>query len=83
MNVQLTSSSIDLFIALAKDAGNWSGTPLFGGNVGGSNESKGHLTQLKKAGLVTTWQDPDDKKLSWVSFTKEGKAFAAKFGIEV
>lgn len=79
----LSPEALALFTDLAKDAGNWSGTPLFGGNVGGSPESKGHLTKLKKAGLVTTCQDEDDRSLSWVSFTPAGKEFAAALGVKL
>jgi hypothetical protein len=78
---QLTPMSLQLFLDLARDADNWSGTPLFGGNVGGSKESRGNLTHLKRAGLVKTQVDEDDRKCSWVYFTAAGKAFAAEHGI--
>jgi hypothetical protein len=66
-----------LFIALVKDAGNWSGSPLFGGNVGNTAADKGHLTDLKRKGLVTTEQDSDNKRCHWVHFTDDGKQYAA------
>jgi hypothetical protein len=81
--LQITAGTKELFVDLAYDAGNWSGTPLFGGNVGGDHASNGHLTHLKKLGLVTTWVDDDDKTCSWVSFTDEGKAYAAALGIDL
>jgi len=76
----ITPRSLDLFLAFAKDAPNWSGTPLFGGNVGDLRRDRGNLTQLKQAGLVTTFFDDG---LSWVSFTEAGVAFAAQHGVEV
>jgi hypothetical protein len=74
----ITEKSLDLFIAYAKDASNWSGTPLVGGNVGGSKEHRGNLTQLKKAGLIRTHVD---EGCTWISFTELGKAFAAEHGV--
>jgi|GEM_PF-2030259 len=82
-DVNLSPEALTLFLALARDAGNWSGTPLFGGNVGGSPESKGHLTKLKRARLVTTFVDYDDRSLSWVQFTAAGRALAAQHGVEL
>lgn len=78
--VNITEQSKALFIAYAKDAGNWSGTPLVGGNVGGSKEDAGNLTQLKKAGLVSTCKD---EGCTWLEFTAAGKAYAAALGIEI
>lgn len=43
-------------------------------------ESRGHLTKLKKAGLVTTEVDADNRKLSWVFFTDKGKQAARDRG---
>ena len=72
----LTPDVLALFDELVNDAPNWSGTPLFGGNVADSPANKGHLTALKKAGLVRTWQDEDNRKCHWVSFTDAGDALA-------
>lgn len=80
-NTDLTSGSLDLFLALARDADNWSGHPLFGGNVGHGKANKGHLTDLKKRGLVTT-QD-DERGDSFVTFTEAGEALAERHGIEI
>ena len=74
----LTETSLQLFLAYAKDAGNWSGTPLVGGNVGGSKEERGNLTQLKRAGLVETFKDDGQ---TWLSFTEAGRVLAAQHGI--
>jgi len=81
--MQITPGSKELFVDLAYDAGNWGGTPCFGGNVGGDHASNGHLTHLKKLELVTTWVDDDDKTCSWVSFTDKGKAYAAAMDIDL
>ncbi len=82
--MKITETSLKLFLEYAKDAGNWSGTPLVGGNVGGSREERGNLTQLKKAGLITTINEYDSgKTLIWVNFTEAGIAFAKEYGIEV
>ncbi len=80
---KLSEGALALFTALAEDAGNWSGTPLFGGNVGGSQESKGFLTKLKRAKLLTTQVDGDDRTCSWVYFTDLGKTFAKTLGTEI
>ena len=51
--ITLTPRSLELFFDYARDAGNWGGTPL----VGGGREDNGNLTQLKRAGLITTGTD--------------------------
>jgi hypothetical protein len=79
--IAITQASKDVFIAYAKDAGNWSGTPLVGGNVGGSKEERGNLTQLKQAGLITTQRDEENSACTWIYFTDAGKAYAASLGI--
>jgi hypothetical protein len=76
--MDVTTESLRVFLAYAKDACNWSGEPLVGGNVGGSKEERGNLTQLKKAGLIVTIRDRRDM---FVAFTKAGKALAAEHGI--
>lgn len=76
----ITETSLALFLAYAKDACNWNGQPMVGGNVGGSKEDRGNLTQLKRAGLVTT--ESDDGCL-WLQFTPAGVALAASHGIDV
>jgi len=81
--MKISERSKQLFLDYARDAGNWSGTPLVGGNVGGSKEDRGNLTQLKRAGLITTIVDDEDRSLTWVIFTKAGIAFAREHGVEV
>lgn len=80
-NTTITPQSLDLFLAYAKDSGNWSGTPLVGGNVGGDAKAqRGNLTQLKKASLIRTWTD---EGCTWLAFTDEGKALAASHGVTI
>jgi hypothetical protein len=76
----ITDRSLQLFLDYARDAGNWSGTPLIGGNVGGSTQDRGNLTQLKIAGLITTFEYDGEH---WVKFTAAGVAFASEHGVEV
>ena len=79
-SINLTKRSIDLFVEYAEDADNWSGMPLVGGNVGGSKEDRGNLTQLKKAGLIETFVD---EGCTWIIFTDMGKEYAAALGINI
>lgn len=76
----ITNTSLEVFLAYARDAGNWSGTPCIGGNVGGGRSERGNLTQLKKAGLITTF---NSDRCDFVAFTDKGKKFAATMGIEI
>lgn len=76
--MDITERSLALFLAYAHDAGNWNGTPLVGGNVGDSKEDRGNLTQLKRAGLVTTFESDGEM---WVEFTATGKALATQHGV--
>ena len=68
----MTKDSLKLFLAYRKDAPNWGGTPLVGGNVGGEPADKGNLTHLKKLGLVTTFESDGD---TWLDFTALGRAY--------
>jgi hypothetical protein len=77
----LTTAVIERFLAYAKDAGNWGGEPLIGGNVGGDAADKGYIANMKKAGLVRTVQDSDNRECFWLIFTEAGKARAALNGI--
>ena len=76
----ITEQSKKLFLAYASDAGNWNGSPLVGGNVGGSKEDRGNLTQLKRAKLITTFSD---EGCLWIVFTAAGKAFAAENNVDL
>lgn len=78
--MDITETSKQVFLAYAKDACNWSGSPLVGGNVGGTKEERGNLTQLKKVGLITTFRD---EGCDWIQFTEAGKTFAAENGITI
>ena len=78
--INITDQSKALFLAYARDAGNWNGTPLVGGNVGGSKEDRGNLTQLKITGLLKTFQD---EGLTWVSFTDLGRVYAKENGVNI
>jgi hypothetical protein len=76
----ITETSKQLFIAYAKDACNWSGQPLVGGNVGGTKEERGNLTQLKQAGLIVTFVEEGH---TWLDFTEAGRKYAEELGIEL
>ena len=76
--MNITEQSKTLFIAYAKDAGNWGGTPLVGGNVDPSKEARGNLTQLKKMNLITTFRS--DGQI-WLDFTPLGRLYAQELGI--
>lgn len=78
--VNITEKSKALFLAYARDAGNWSGQPMVGGNVGGTKEDRGNLTQLKQAGLLTT---VNDGRCMWVNFTDAGRAYAKANGVDI
>lgn len=74
----LSPEALALFVKYAADAGNWSGTPLVGGNVAQTMVNNGYLTAAKKAGLLTTSKWEGDV---WISFTAAGIALAASNGI--
>ena len=76
----ITETSLAVFLAYANDADNWGGTPLVGGNVGGTTAERGNLTQLKQAGLLDTFKSDGE---TWVDFTDAGKALAAEHGIKI
>jgi hypothetical protein len=80
--ITLTPESTALFVELVIDAGNWNGSPLFGGNVGRKPAAKGHLTALKKQGLVTTEFD-ENRVCCWVRFTESGVDYARSIGLNV
>lgn len=72
----LTPESLELFLSLARDADNWSGTPL----VDISKEKRGNLTQLKRAKLLTTHVDDGS---TFASFTDAGRALAFLHGVKL
>ncbi len=74
--IGMTENVTEYFKVLAKDAGNWSGEPLFdGGQV-----EKGYLIWMKKNKLIETFSDRGD---IFVSFTAKGVEFAAELGIKL
>jgi hypothetical protein len=70
----ITPDSFKLFMELANDAGNWSGTPL----LEVSPAERGNLTQLKVAGLLTTMTDDG---CVFAVFTDAGVALAVANGV--
>jgi len=74
----LTPASHEAFMAYAKDADNWGGNPLVGGNVGGGREERGNLTDLKRKGLIETFEDD---RCTFVHFTQAGRAYAEANGV--
>ena len=76
INNSLSPASLALFIELANKAGEWAGQPLFEG----SDAERGNLTDLKKKGLVTTYEDRGD---SFIIFTDAGDALALENGISL
>ena len=73
MSAPITDASLALFLSLAEDAGNWSGTPL----AEVTAAERGNLTQLKRAKLLVTFVD---EGCPFVSFTPAGVALAAEHG---
>ncbi len=77
--MQITQQSLDTFLKYAKDAGNWSGTPM----LDGDKSENGNLTQLKQAGLIETNKDYDNHRVTWVDFTDAGLKLALEHGIDI
>jgi hypothetical protein len=77
-NVTLTARSLEIFLAYARDAGNWSGNPWLDGNVTLTKEDRGNLTQLKRASLLTTESDAGDE---YIVFTAAAVTLAAEHGV--
>jgi hypothetical protein len=74
----LTAASLALFLELAGDAPNWSGSPCLNGNVEMNTALKGNLTDLKKNGLLTTYCD---EGCTWVQFTEAGMELMRAHGV--
>ena len=77
--MSITEKSKEVFTMFYNDAGNWTGTPGVGLNVGGTKEERGNLTQLKQAGLISTWVD---EGVTWIEFTDAGLAYAKELGLK-
>ena len=75
----LTEGTKALFIELVEDADQWNGQPLYQHRARGAADN-GHLTDLKKNGLVTTWEDEGD---IFIDFTDAGIEYAASIGLDL
>ena len=74
---RLTPASEELFKQICRATGNWSGTPPCYELI--DAQTRGNLTQLKKAKLVTTFESDGEE---WISLTEVGEAKAAAAGID-
>jgi hypothetical protein len=92
--LNITAGDLNLFLAYAEDAGNWAGRPLVGGNVHQGMAENAHLTNLKKAGLVETFEDHGPTYRNrrgelvaqidiFLDFTEAGVALAEAHGIYI
>lgn len=72
----MRDGSHNLFMAFARDAGNWNGQPM----VDITREQRGNLTDLKKQGLLTTFVSDG---ITWVDFTDLGVQHAANHGVVI
>lgn len=73
---EITPASLELFLSLAEDAGDWSGTPL----VEVTPAERGNLTHLKKLGLLSTYEDEDG--CVFAAFSDAGIELARRHGID-
>jgi hypothetical protein len=77
----MSQKSLQLFLDYARDARNWpSQIPRLGGNVAMTKGGQGNISQLKRAGLIMSFRDDG---YSYIFFTDEGIALAAKHGIKI
>jgi hypothetical protein len=74
--ITLTPESEALFTAIQKAYHNWSGCPPCYELI--NKATRGNLTQLKRAGLVITF-DSDGEE--WIALTESGKAKATAAGL--
>lgn len=72
----LSNGSIDLFTDLVRWSADWSGQPLIELTTAAE---KGHLTDLKKKGLLRTFASDG---CMFAVFTPEGIAFAKDLGLD-
>jgi hypothetical protein len=73
----MTEKMFSLFIEYARDNGNWTGTPGVGCNVTHGRAENGLLTDLKKAGYLSTFNDSG----VWISFSEKGIRLMVDCGI--
>ncbi len=76
----LTEQEYDLFWAYANDAGNWSGSPMVGGNVNHKKAHDGLLSSLKTKGYIYTEKDTDNPRITWMHFTSKGEKLCEEIG---
>jgi hypothetical protein len=82
VEINLSTASRELFIALVNDAGNWSGQPMIGrgSNIPTNLQARGNITDLKKKELIATFKDRGDM---FVHFTDNGKSLASAMGLQL
>jgi len=80
---ELTKDTKALFVEYIEDAGNWSGRPLVGGNIESSMKNNGHLTDLKKKGLITTFEHEFNRGQfeTFIEWTQKGIDYARTIGL--
>lgn len=84
--MQLTTRSQEIFMAFAKDAGNWSGMPIIGANVDiQGSQDRGNLSDLVQKGLISIHDDKNQGQatVQFICFTEAGKAFAKENGVTI
>jgi hypothetical protein len=74
----MTEKMFNLFVAYAKDNGNWSGTPQVGGNVNQGRAENMLLSVLKTRGYLTTFVADG---CAWIRFTAKGNELMEKLNI--
>ena len=75
----LTEGTKALFIELVEDADQWNGQPLYQ-HTARDTSANGHLTDLKKKGLVTSCDSEGD---IFIDFTDAGIEYAASIGLDL
>ena len=73
----LSAGALQLFKDSHHMAGDWSGTPL----LELSPKEKGYLTKLKKAGLMDSHMDEEDRTICWGEFTALGRELGLELGL--
>ena len=79
----ITNASLELFIAYAKDAANWSGNPYVSeGNIFPTKAQRGNLSDLAQKGLIMI-KDDWTPGINYIVFTEAGKQLAAENGVDL